>query len=126
MQLNNIHKLVDCKHEVRFKATYVYVISDTGIVFSGFINGNFYVLSAFVVANVLLSNVIETESIKWHNILSHIGQDRLSRLVKNELISSMNKVILPIFEPCLAGIVTKKSFYMAKRASAPHDLIHLD
>src|SRR4051812_66309 len=63
---------------------------------------------------------------KWHNMLGHIGHDRLLRLVRSELTGSLTKVTLPTCEPCLAGKVTRKSFSKAKRASAPLDLIHLD
>src|SRR3954465_7663557 len=75
---------------------------------------------------VLLSKTSESESIKWHNRLGHIGQDRSSRLVKNNLLGSLTKVNLPTCEPFLAGKATKKSFGKAHRASAPLDLIHSD
>ena len=75
---------------------------------------------------ILLNNDIASESMKWHSRLGHIGQDRLSRLVKSGLTGSLTKVTLPTCESCLARRTTRKSFGKAKRASAPLDLIHSD
>ena len=94
---------------------------------SGFVNENLFVLSKSECAgNILLTKAFESESIKWHNRLGHIGQDRLSRLVKSKLLGSLTKVNLPTCESCLAGKATRKSFGKAHRASAPLDLIHSD
>ena len=94
---------------------------------SDFVNGNRFVLSRSECAgNILLTKASESESIKRHNMLGHIGQDRLSRLVKSKLLGSLTKVNLPTCEPCLASKATRKSFGKAHRASAPLDLIHSD
>lgn len=53
--LINIHKLAECKHEVRFKSTDVYIIRDAGIAFSGFTDNNLDVLNEPVAANIFLS-----------------------------------------------------------------------
>src|SRR4051812_14444940 len=124
--LISIRKLTECNFVVTFRGTEVFINKDD-IVFSGFVNGNLFVLGESECAgNVLLTKASESESIKWHNRLGHIGQDRLSRLVKSKLLGSLTKVNLPTCESCLAGKATRKSFGKAHRASAPLDLIHSD
>ena len=42
--------------------------------------------------------------------LGHIGQDRMTRLVREGMLGSLTNVNLPVCEPCLAGKVVKKPF----------------
>ena len=58
--------------------------------------------------------------------LGHIGQDRMSRLVKEGLLKRLTKVKLPRCESCLAGKATAKPFGKASRALNPLELIHSD
>src|SRR4051812_17741618 len=124
--LMSIRKLTECGNKVHFEGTNVIVKCNCGFNFSGFVNENLYVLSDSVSVPVLLNNDIASESMKWHSRLGHIGQDRLSRLVKSGLTGSLTEVTLPTCESCLAGKATRKSFGKARRASAPLDLIHSD
>ena len=41
------------------------------------------------------------ESIKWHAILGHIGQDCVKRLVREGLLDPLTKAELSTCEPCL-------------------------
>ena len=66
----------------------------------------------------------DSESIKWHARLGHIGQDRMSRLAKEALLDQLTKVKLPRCESCLAGKATVKPFGKASRASSPLEVIH--
>src|SRR5436189_5604766 len=84
------------------------------------------VLNDSVSVPVWLNHDIASESIKWHRRLGHIGQDRLSRLVKSGLTGSLTKVTLPTCQFCLAGKAIRKSFGKTRRTSAPLDLIHSD
>src|SRR5438270_549399 len=124
--LMSIRKLTECGNKVHFEGTNVIIKCDNGFNISGFINGNLYVLNDSVSVPVLLNTDIAFESMKWHSRLGHIGQDRMSRLVKSGLTGSLTKVTLPTCESCLAGKATRKSFGKARRASAPLDLIHSD
>lgn len=81
--LVNIYKLTKCKFKVRFKGTDVYVLNDYSTILSDFINKNLYVVGQSACVNVLLTSVVESKLMKWHNMLGHIGHDRLSLLVKN-------------------------------------------
>lgn len=49
------------------------------------------------------------EFVKWHCRLRHIGKERMNKLAKEHLLESLNKVIVPICEPCLTGEAHKKS-----------------
>jgi len=68
-----------------------------------------------------------SESIKWHARLGHMGQDRMGRLAKEGLLDRLTRVKLPRCEPCLAGKATIKPFSKAMRDwSSPLELIHSD
>ncbi|KAH9618858.1 hypothetical protein KSS87_009464, partial [Heliosperma pusillum] len=69
---------------------------------------------------------VDSESVKWHARLGHIGQERMNRLAKDGLLDKLTRVKLPICEPCLAGKASKKPFSKASRASTPLELIHSD
>ena len=57
-----------------FKGTEVFIINDDGVILSGFVDGNLLVRSKSECAgNILLTKASESESIKWHNRLGHIG-----------------------------------------------------
>ena len=42
-------------------------------------------------------------SIIWHARLGHIGQERMTRLVREGLMGNLTKVTLSIYEHCLLG-----------------------
>ena len=67
-----------------------------------------------------------SESVKWHARLGHVGQDRINRLAKEGLLDQLTRVKLPRCESCLAGKATMKPFGKAMRASSPLELIHSD
>ena len=46
----------------------------------------------------------------WHAELGHIGQGRITRLVKEGLLGSLTQVRQPRCEPCLASKAIKKPF----------------
>jgi len=51
-----------------------------------------------------------SESVKWHARLGHVGQDRINRLAKEGLLDRLTRVKLPRCESCLAGKATMKPF----------------
>ncbi len=63
----------------------------------------------------LLSSVEKDHdlSITRHAHLGHIGQDRMTRLVRDGLLSSLTKVDLLTSEHCRAGKANRKPFNKA-------------
>ena len=81
--------------------------------------------------NVSFSLVTTTHNHKndmhlWHARLNHIGQDRMSRLVKLGLLGNLEKVDLSTCEHCLKEKLTRKLFGKATRDEFPLQLIHSD
>ncbi|KAK2971565.1 hypothetical protein RJ640_017934 [Escallonia rubra] len=64
------------------------------------------------------------DSVKWHARFDHIGHDRMVKLAREGLLSSLAKVNLPTCEHCLAGKTTRKPFGKVTRAYVPLQLIH--
>lgn len=46
----------------------------------------------------------------WHLHLSHISIDKIQRLVSIGPLSSLVVELLPIYESCLEGKITKRAF----------------
>src|SRR3954466_13027489 len=54
--LISIRKLTECRFVVTFKGTEVFIINEDGVILSGFVNGNLFVLSrSEYVGNILLT-----------------------------------------------------------------------
>jgi hypothetical protein len=66
------------------------------------------------------------DEMNWHARMGHIGQDRMTRLTREGLLSPLTKVNLPTCEHCLAGKSTRKPFGKGIRATVPLELIHSD
>jgi len=67
-----------------------------------------------------------SESVKWHARLGHVGQDQMERLAKEGLLDRLTRVKSPRCELCLAGKATIKPFSKVMRASSHLELIHSD
>jgi len=67
-----------------------------------------------------------SEFVKWHAQLGHVGQDRMGRLAEEGLLNRLTRAKLPRCEPCLATKAIIKPFSKAMRASSPLKLIHSD
>jgi len=80
--------------------------------------------SIYVVQNSSTTN--NSDIIIWYARLGHIGQDRLHRLTRADLLGSLTKKKLPVYEYCLARKAIRLPFSKAKRASSQLQLIHLD
>ena len=94
-------------------------------------NNGFFVLDLDVFnsnSSVALVSRLDNDSefVKWHARLGHIGQERMNRLANDGLLGELTRVKLPRCEPCLAGKASKKPFGKASRASTPLELIHSD
>ena len=63
---------------------------------------------------------------KWHSRLGHVGQQRMTRLTKEDLMGSLSKIELPTCKFCLAGKTAWKPFGKATRVEYPLQLIHSD
>ena len=72
------------------------------------------------------SRNIYDETITWHARLGHIGQERMNRLAKENLLGQLSKVDMSTCEYCLAGKTTRKPFGKGTRAETPLKLIHSD
>ena len=46
----------------------------------------------------------------WHHRLNHIGEDRINKLEKDEILGSLNLESYPACESCLQKKMTKLSF----------------
>jgi len=96
----------------------------------GFISDGFMILDLnyynYDKSFVLLTSSDDVDSIKWHARLGHIGQDRMTRLAREGLISNLAKVTLSICEHCLMGKSIKKPFGKATRAFFSLQLVHSD
>ena len=63
----------------------------------------------------------------WHLRLGHISLDRINRLVKDGPLKELKVGNLPVYESCLDGKMTKRSFLaMGFRAKEPLELVHSD
>ena len=51
----------------------------------------------------------------WHARLGHIGQERMNRLVRENLLGQFTKIDMPTCEYCLAGKTTRKPFKKGTR-----------
>ena len=67
-----------------------------------------------------------SDSILWHNRLGHIGQDRMSRLVKEGLLGPLSHVQLPKCISCIHCKITWKPFSKASRSTKLLEIIHSD
>ena len=67
------------------------------------------------------------ETYLWHLRLGHINQNRIQRMVKDELLSSLDIEPLPLCESCLEGKMTKRPFNSkGNRATNVLELVHTD
>ena len=55
----------------------------------------------------------------WHARLGYIGQGRMNRLTRENLLSQFTKIDVPTFEYCLANKTTKKPFGNGTRTETP-------
>jgi hypothetical protein len=81
-----------------------------------------YYASIYVVQNS--STINDSNIITWQAKLGHIGQARLHRLARDDILESLTKKELLVCEHCLTGKATRLPFGKAKRASSPLQLIH--
>ena len=63
-----------------------------------------------------MTTASDVNSIVWHTRLDRIGQDRMNRLARDDLLGQITKIYLPTCEYCLAKNSTRKPFGKAKRA----------
>ena len=69
----------------------------------------------------------DSEAYLWHLRLGHINQERITRIVKDGLLGSLNEVQLPQCESCLEGKMTKRPFNTkGKRSEKLLELVHTD
>jgi hypothetical protein len=108
----------------------VYIYLGTTYYGCGFISDGFLILDldyfSYDKSFALLTSSDNVDSIKWHARLGHIGQKRMTRLVKESLLGSLAKVSMSTYEHCLKGKPIRKPFGKAIRASFPLQLVHLD
>lgn len=68
----------------------------------------------FMVSN---DDNIVSKTLKWHDILVHIGKDTMSKLAREGLLRPFITVNLSVWEPYLSRKAFKKHFGKAPRAS---------
>ncbi|KAD4384941.1 hypothetical protein E3N88_25109 [Mikania micrantha] len=69
---------------------------------------------------------LETSSMLWHQRLGHISRDRLSRLVKDEVLPSLDFTDFGTCVKCLKGKMTTATKKGATRSSNLLEIIHTD
>ena len=69
---------------------------------------------------------LETSSMLWHQRLGHISRDRLSRLVKDEVLPSLDFTDFGTCVKCLKGKMTSTTKKGATRSSKLLEHIHTD
>ncbi|KAD3337387.1 hypothetical protein E3N88_32907 [Mikania micrantha] len=69
---------------------------------------------------------LETSSMLWHQPLGHISRDRLSRLVKDEVLLSLDFTDFGTCVKCLKGKMTTATKKGATRSSNLLEIIHTD
>ncbi|KAD6795845.1 hypothetical protein E3N88_06741 [Mikania micrantha] len=69
---------------------------------------------------------LETSSMLWHQRLGHISRDRLSRLVKDEVLPSLDFTDFGTCVKCLKGKMTTSTKKGATRSSNLLEIIHTD
>ena len=62
----------------------------------------------------------------WHARLRHIGQERMNRLARENLLGQFTKIDMLTCEYCLVGKITRKPFGKGTRAEIQLQLIHSD
>jgi len=76
-------------------------------------------------SSVFVSSVdSNSNSVVWHAGLGHIGQGRITRMVKEGLLGLLTQVRQLRCEPCLASRAIKKPFGKASRALSSLELFH--
>ena len=61
----------------------------------------------------------------WHHRLGHIGEDRINRLVKDEILGSLNSESYPACESCFQEKMAKLPFVgYGERATELLALVH--
>ena len=60
----------------------------------------------------------------WHARLGHIGQERINRLARENLLSQFTKIDMPNCEYCLAGKTIRKPFEKGNRVKISLQMIH--
>ena len=61
--------------------------------------------------------------IKWHARLGHIGQERMNRLARENLLGQFTKIDMPTCEYCLANKTIRKPFRKWTRTKTSLQLI---
>lgn len=88
---------------------------------------DFYAYSSFLhdsSISYVTSSEIDVNT--WYARLGLIGHGRVSRLAKEGILGSYNKIKLATCDHCLAGKTIRKPFRNAIRANNPLKLIHSD
>ena len=71
-------------------------------------------------------NINEDSSMLWHQRLGHISVDRIKRLVKDGVLSTLDYTNLETCVDCIKGKQTDKSKKNANRSSKILEIIHTD
>ena len=73
-----------------------------------------------------MTTTSDVDFVVWHARLGHIGQDKINRLGREDLLGQIAKINLPTCEYYLVGKFIRKPFGKATQASIPLQLIHFD
>ena len=71
-------------------------------------------------------NINEDSSLLWHQRLGYISIDRIKRLVKDGVLSTLFYIVLETCVDCIKGKQTNKSKKDANRSSNILEIIHTD
>lgn len=76
--------------------------------------------------SLLISSNISSVGINIWHVCWYIGQDKINRLARNDLLGQLANINLPMCEYCLVGKSIKKLFDKGTRDKFPLQLVHSD
>ena len=133
--LISVSRLVPFGYSFNFKDTSFRLLYKSDCVGNGILSDGLYRIllqndntqsSMHVHAGIKRCNINEDSSILWHRRLGHISIERIKRLVKDGVLSTLDFTNFKTCVDCIKGKQTNKSKKGANRSSDLLEIIHTD
>ena len=133
--LISVSRLVPFGYSFNFKDTSFRLLYKSDCVGNGILSYGLYRIllqndntqgSMHVHAGIKRCNINEDSSILWHRRLGHISIERIKRLVKDGVLSTLDFTNFKTCVDCIKGKQTNKSKKGANRSSDLLEIIHTD
>ena len=133
--LISVSRLVPFGYSFNFKDTSFRLLYKSDCVGNGILSDGLYRIllqndntqgSMHVHAGIKRCNINEDSSILWHRRLGHISIERIKRLVKDGVLSTLDFTNFKTCVDCIKGKQTNKSKRGANRSSDSLEIIHTD